>query len=210
MLIYLSPSDQWTNPAAGSGHSEAYHCTQIAVAAKKYLEMYGYKCFIGDNTREGSYPARAKESNMLGADLHIAIHTNAGGGQGTEMICYPGKQNNPYIVNVYNCVASLTPTVDRGIRQRTNLYEVNYTNCTCVYIEVEFHDNQTYERWIDANIDNIGYEIAHGVCMTDGISMIKSETFIEAEIKPIKTTLGSVLANIKKIPKAITTAFRRK
>ena len=79
--IYLSPSDQWSNMVSDLAHSEAYHCKQIAKSVDKYLKANGYAVKVGDNSKEGSYTARVKESNGWNADVHIAIHTNAGGGK---------------------------------------------------------------------------------------------------------------------------------
>lgn len=170
MKVYLSPSGQWDNIVADGEHSEAYHCKQIAESAKKYLELNGYTVKVGDNSKEGSYVTRATESNNWGADLHVPIHTNAGGGVGTLMLAYPSSVNDKYVVNIYNEVANLTPTKDRGVQSRSNLYEINSTNCVCAYIEVEFHDNTTTENWIDSNIDDIGKAIARGICKADGKS----------------------------------------
>lgn len=168
MKVYLSPSDQWSNITAHGSHSEAYHCKQIADAVKKYLEANGYEVKVGDNSKEGSYVNRVTESNNWGADLHIPIHTNAGGGCGTLMLAYPISVQDKYVTNIYNEVANLTPTTDRGIQCNQDLYEINCTNCVCAYIEVEFHDNISTEKWIDSNIDNIGKAIAIGVCKGDG------------------------------------------
>lgn len=168
MKVYLSPSDQWSNMVADGEHSEAYHCKQIADSAKKYLEVNGYDVKVGDNSKEGSYVNRVTESNNWGADLHVPIHTNAGGGVGTLMLAYSSSVSNKYVTNIYNEVANLTPSKDRGIQSRSNLYEINSTKCVCAYIEVEFHDNATTENWIDVNIDNIGKAIARGICKADG------------------------------------------
>lgn len=166
--VYLSPSDQWSNTVADKAHSEAHHCKQIAQAAEKYLKANGYTVKVGDNSKEGSYTKRVTDSNKWGADVHICIHTNAGGGKGTEVFCWFGKQKNKYVQAVYNRVAKLTPTSDRGIKSHAHLYEIKYTSATCVYIECEFHDNKTTENWIDSHIDAIGKAIARGVCDADG------------------------------------------
>lgn len=176
MKIYLSPSDQWSNIVADRAHSEAYHCKQIADAAKKYLYINGYTTKVGDNSEEGSYPNRAKESNSWDADLHVCIHTNAGGGSGTLMLAYPSSVNNKYVEAIYTEVANLTPTSDRGIQSRSNLYEINKTNCVCAYLEADFHDNATIENWIDANVDNLGKAIARGICKADGKTFKESST----------------------------------
>ena len=168
--VYLSPSDQWSNTVADKAHSEAYHCKQIAQSAQKYLKANGYSVKVGDNSKEGSYTKRVTDSNNWGADLHICIHTNAGGGKGTEVLCYSGSKNNKYVKAVYNRVAKLTPTADRGIRANNGLYEIKHTSATCVYIECEFHDNKTTEAWIDSHLDALGKAIAQGVCDAEGKS----------------------------------------
>ena len=166
--IYLSPSDQWSNTVADGAHSEAYHCEQIAEVAQKYLKANGYTVKVGDNSKEGSYTNRVTDSNNWGADVHVCIHTNAGGGKGTEVFCWPGNENNKYVKYVYNRVAKLTPTSDRGIKSNNGLYEIKNTKATCVYVECEFHDSKTTEDWIDNNIDAIGKAIAQGICDADG------------------------------------------
>lgn len=166
--IYLSPSDQWANIVADGAHSEAYHCTQIAKSADKYLKANGYSVKIGNNSKQGTYPERVRESNSWGADVHVCIHTNAGGGKGTEVLCWPSSKNDKYVKCVYNRVAMLTPSSDRGIRTNSSLYEIVNTKAMCVYVECDFHDDKSIENWIDAHTDDIGKAIAQGVCQADG------------------------------------------
>lgn len=168
MKVYLSPSDQWSNIVASGKHSEAFHCIKIADYARAYLELNGYNVKVGSSVAENSYKDRVKESNEWGADLHIPIHTNAGGGNGTLMLCYPTQINNAYVYNIYKEVAKLTPTKDKGIQTTSNLYEINATKCVTAYLECEFHDNEETEKWIDNNEKELGRAIAKGICNADG------------------------------------------
>ena len=168
MKVYLSPSDQWSNIVAGGKHSEAFHCIKIADYARAYLELNGYEVKVGSSVAENSYKDRVKESNEWGADLHIPIHTNAGGGKGTMMLCYPTRINNIYVKNIYKEVAKLTSTEDKGIQTTNNLYEINATKCVTAYLECEFHDNEETEKWIDNNEKELGRAIAKGICNADG------------------------------------------
>lgn len=170
--VYLSTSDQWSNKCSG-GDTEAAHCKKIAESAKKYLTASGYEVKIGDNSKEGSYPDRVNESNKWGADVHVAIHTNAGGGEGTEVFCYPSSKSNKYVKTVYKAVAKVSKGDDRGIKTSTSLYEIKNTTATCVYIELEFHD--TYGSWVDDNVSKLGKAIAQGICDADG-KTLKSPT----------------------------------
>lgn len=178
MKVFLSPSDQWSNITANGKHSEAYHCTKIAICVRNYLVINGYDVKIGNNNKENTYKDRVKESNEWGADLHIPIHTNAGGGEGTLMLCYPTRINNRYVTSIYKEVAELTPTVDRGIQTERNLYEINATKCVTAYLECEFHDNVNTETWIDEHVIDLARAIAKGICVADGKS-----TFVEMSKK---------------------------
>lgn len=170
MKVYLSPSDQWSNTVATGKHSEAKHCIEIAKVCEKYLKVNNIDVKVGDASKESTYPNRVRESNNWKADLHIPIHTNAGGGKGTQVLCHPSSVNDKFVKSIYNEVANLTPTADRGITTSTNLYEINETVCVCCYIEVEFHDNTSTEKWIDENIANIGKAIARGVTNALGLT----------------------------------------
>lgn len=173
MKIYLSPSDQSGNITA-TGHSEKEHCTKISEYAEYYLRMAGYEVKNGDNSKPKTYPERVKESNEWKADLHICIHTNAGGGEGTVMFCHPNSAENVYVKSICNEVSKISPGKDRGIVKRTNLYEINKTHCPCAYLEVEFHDRLDLEQWIDANIAEIGKAICFGVLKADGKEGLES------------------------------------
>lgn len=161
--IYISPSDQWSNPTAINGVSEAKQCKMIADECEEIFLRHGYIVKVGDNSKEKTYVNRVKESNDFKADIHICIHTNAGGGCGTLVLCHPSRVNNEYVNSVYERVASLTPSKDKGIFPRTDLYEINKTNALCIYVEVDFHDNKTTETWIYSNIENIALAICKGI-----------------------------------------------
>lgn len=167
MKIYLSASDQIGNITA-TGHSEKEHCTKISEYTEYYLRMNGYEVKNGDNSQPKTYPNRVKESNEWKADLHICIHTNAGGGEGTVMFCHPNSYNNPYVKAICDEVSKISPGKDRGRVKRTDLYEINKTYCPCAYLEVEFHDRLDLEQWIDANIAEIGKAICNGILKADG------------------------------------------
>lgn len=162
MKVYLSPSDQWSNKTV-TGTTEAEQCGKIARAVATILNKRGNITLVGDNSKEKSYRARVVESNKFGSDLHICIHTNAGGGQGTLVLCSDKSKDNQYVKSIYESVAKLTPSKDCGIKVRSDLYEINATKAVCVYVEVDFHDNKESQKWIENNIDNIALAIADGV-----------------------------------------------
>lgn len=184
MKIYLSPSAQPHNAYAVGNTTEQVQCNRIATAAKKALERNGYTV---KKAPEGqSYVKNVAESNAWGADIHMPIHTNAGGNKkGTLGLCYKGCVNNKYMQAVYNAVAACTPWSDMGIGVRNDLYEINKTKMMCVYIECAFHDKADSAQWIIDNVTALGEAIAKGFCTADG------KTYIPA---------GGTKVNPKQVP----------
>ena len=82
--IYLSPSDQVRNIYAYGDTNEAAQCRKIASACKAALERNGFAVRTNFEDGTNAMYTRVAESNTWGADLHLCIHTNAGGGKGAE------------------------------------------------------------------------------------------------------------------------------
>ena len=171
MKIYLSPSDQNDNKYAYGDYTEAQICRKIAESAKKHIDRQPNMSakLAGKNL---SIAERVAESNEWDADVHMPIHTNAGGGDGTLVLCWKGNRKNKYVVAIYKSVSNLTPTKDDGIRENTSLYEIKKSAGVCVYLEAEFHDNSTYAKWIVNHIDDIGEAIAKGLCTAAGVKYV--------------------------------------
>lgn len=164
--VYLAPSAQPDNSYAYGGYNEQQICNRIAEAAKAALIRNGFEVL---KAREGlEMEDKVRESNAWGADVHIPIHTDAGGGQGTTCFVYPGYKDNKYAKEIYNAVAAYSPGTDRGIREHDGLYEINETSAMCVYIENEFHDNPTLAEWIVAHTEELGEQYAKGMCAAEG------------------------------------------
>lgn len=155
MRIYLSPSNQTNNMYKGGKATECDVCYMIAQKVQDYLSKE-HDVKLG--AKNGTMAQRCTESNSYKADYHICIHTNAGGGEGTELFCYPTNKDDKYVKAVYNNVSTLTPTKDRGIKTNSTLYEIKVPKAKTIYIECEFHD--THGDWILENVDNLARAIA--------------------------------------------------
>lgn len=177
MKIYLSPSAQPNNKYAYGSTNEQAVCNKIAEAALAALIRCGFEA---KKAAAGSMSNAIKESNAWGADIHIPIHTNAGGGAGCEVfVVKKDKKHLKYAEPVYNAIAALTVSSDRGIKARSDLAEISGTSALCVYCECEFHDNATRAKWIIEHSADIGEAIAKGVCEGAGkkyISPAKKES----------------------------------
>ena len=185
MKIYLSPSAQPANNYAAGDTNEQVQCNRIAEAAKSALERCG---FAVRKAPEGQgYKDSVAESNAWGADLHIPIHTNAGGGAGTVVFVHGGTAKQmQYAKPIYDEVQATSPgTTDYGVRVNSGLYELGYTTATAVYIECEFHDRAGLAAWIIEHTTELGEAIARGVCIGAGVTYIAPEPKPDPEpVKP--------------------------
>lgn len=83
---------------------------------------------------------RVQKANNNNVDLFVSIHANAGGGKGTEVYTYQGKEVKE-ARNVLNNICSLGFT-NRGIKG-SNLFVINHTTATAMLIEICFIDAQS-------------------------------------------------------------------
>ena len=174
MKIYLSPSDQVRNLYSYGSTNEAAQCRRIAAACKAALERNGFE--VKTNFADGSNAMyeRVRESNAWGADVHICIHTNAGGGRGCVVFVSKATDKQlGYARPVFDEINAITPYRSAyGIREK-QFYEIRNTTGICLYCECEFHDNAELARWIIGNTDAIGEAICRGVCKAVGKEYIE-------------------------------------
>lgn len=164
MRVYISPSSQTNNKYAYGSYTEAQVCRKIGeYMYNRILDKYKDKITCKLASKSLDVSGRIEDSNNFGADLHYCIHTNAGGGDGTLVMCYPGFENNEYVARAYNAISSISPGKDDGIKSRTDLAEIVDTRAICVYVEIEFHDSPSLAKWIVGNMQKIGNALADSI-----------------------------------------------
>ena len=167
-LIYLSPSNQTWNRYAFGNTNESEQMRKVAEVVNQELQRY--QCDVVVASQALGIEERGAEANRMGADVYLAIHSNAGGGHGTEAFYAPDKAGSKeFAQSVYDTVAALTPSPDRGLKNGMAAFNgVGYAEirvpqrCPCL-LEVEFHDREDLARWITENIVNLGQAIATGI-----------------------------------------------
>lgn len=165
--IYLSPSNQYANSYAYGNTTEMEQCNKIAIAAETALKRCGFT--VKRAPKGQNMYTSISESNNFGADVHVCIHTNAGGGKGTNVFVYNrSAENLKYAQPVYNELVKLTG-VGRGI-SKNELAEINSTHAKCVYCECEFHDSSNLAKWIINNTTKLGEAICKGLCTAFGVT----------------------------------------
>lgn len=177
--IYLSPSSQHENPYAYGGTNEAAQCMKIAQACEVTLKRCGFNVAVGG----GTMYTRVPDSNKWGADLHVAIHTNAANGKTTGTRCYAWKTGGDGFraaQAIFNVLAPITPGVSEGVFEQRGWYEIKNTKAPCAYVECEFHDVPETAKWIVEHTKEIGDAIAKGICNFYGVAFVP-ETPPEAE-----------------------------
>jgi N-acetylmuramoyl-L-alanine amidase len=186
--VYISPSVQEANPYAGGLGTEEQWMQTIGREVVRLLKYQGtFEVFA--NSPEMSLVQIVHESNELAVDAHVAIHSNAGGGRGTEVWYYQGSiQGKKLAEYVYNRVVPLSPGVDRGIKASAKLYELKNTKASACIAEIAFHDNPEEARWITEHVREIAEAIAAGVCDFFGVRFKppKDETKLPPEVTTAK------------------------
>lgn len=189
--IYLSPSNQDGNQYAVGNTTEMIQCNRIAQATETALKRCGFivKRAVQGQTMQTSI----NESNNWGADVHICIHTNAGGGNGTMVMVYnKADKNMKYANAIYKEVQAVTPgKIDYGVRAYPELAELNSTNAIAVYIEVDFHDDKTIAQWIIDNTTTVGEAICKGICNAYGVTYKTANTSNNSSLKLYRVQVGA-------------------
>ena len=180
--IYISPSNQEANLYATGGTNEKEQCHKIARACYNYLKNKGFnvKCTYNNNMYE-----RVKESNAFGADIHLAIHTNATSKHnvtgGTQILLYSLTGERKKVGEaVFNRLSPITPGKSaEKLIEKSSFYEINSAKGITVYCECEFHDTQEGSDFIIKNTKLIGETIAKGICDYYGVNTVEEKLSTE-------------------------------
>ncbi len=182
--IYISPSNQNGNVYATGKTNEKEQCHRIAKHCVAFLKKNGFdvKCTYNDDMYE-----RVSESNAFGADLHVAIHTNATakhnvtGGSQVLLYSLTGERAKAGQA-VLKRLAPLTPgkSAERLV-EKPDFYEIRAAEAITLYCECEFHDTTEGSDFIIKNVKKIGEAIAMGVCDYYGVDFTEKENNAPSE-----------------------------
>ena len=148
--------------AEGCGRREQDCTREIGYKVKAKLEALGHSicvCSVDSaGTVNESLAARVNKANANGGDLYVSIHLNAGGGHGTEVYTYQGREVS-VARNVLNNICSLGYR-NRGLK-RANLYVINHTKMPAMLIECCFIDSS--DDMSKFNAEDIANAIVNGL-----------------------------------------------
>jgi N-acetylmuramoyl-L-alanine amidase len=195
--IYISPSSQSGNKGLPPYSNEAREMNQIADLLIPLLIKDGRYSVARNNPAMNVYQM-AKDSNTFKADIHVAIHSNAGGGQGTEVFAYgPGTNSEKLAKCLYNQIAPLSPGADRGVKYNKGLVEVgDAVEATACLIELAFHDNAKDATWLAYNHEMIADRLYKGICDYFGYEYRATivTPAVEAPVAPVVDNKAKAIA----------------
>jgi hypothetical protein len=131
--VMLNPSNQTGNAVSGGGN-EAQYALINANNTKAILDGAGFNVKVDQDFYNAPINA-----NSWGAEIYVSIHSNAGGGHGTETL-YKTNGGKTLADYVQSGMLSTIPYANRGLKYRDDLYVLNKTNMFACLPEVVFHD----------------------------------------------------------------------
>lgn len=163
MKIYISPSSQTANVGVGNYGTEADRMQALSDILVPLLQASGHTVYGGNNSLTLSQ--RIAASNSANVDIHVALHSNAGGGSGPETWYYTGSTNGRRLANeiLYNLHLIPGAATGRTIKSSTSYAELSQTAAPATIVEVAFHDNQTDVNWMLNNWNRIAAAIRTGI-----------------------------------------------
>ena len=177
-FVYLSPSRQTKNLGVKrAGYSsEKVEMNKLAKILEEKLIEKGIRVYRAEQKVDLS--ERVKESNRLGADIYLALHSNASTsgypkeGKARGIQSYISSPNSTMLnfakivqeelMSIYN-----GPTNRSGVKYGTEtkmMFEIDEKNVNNgILLEIGFHDNYDDAYWIINNLDKIADAIASGI-----------------------------------------------
>ena len=148
---------------------ESRYARKIIESMKNRLEgRVGYNdCTYNGNkySQTEILVSLARKINSYNPDFSISVHLNASNdvyANGVECLVHPktSKENYNRAVEIANDLALTFGFVNRGVKERSDLYILRKTKCPSIIIEVGFCTNYHDSRIIMENYEAIGHRIA--------------------------------------------------
>lgn len=161
--IYINPSVQYSNLYASNLGNEGYYMNCISIILVELLSKYTNLIVYSNNDLPGkSLSSSVKESNLLNADYHIALHSNAGGGTGSEI--FYTRSSYGLSSSILTSLQEVLPYKTRGLKNgESSMYELKATKAKACLIEVLFHDDEKQALFIINNQKEIARAIFFGI-----------------------------------------------
>ena len=168
-LWYLSPSNQFENVGIGGYGTEGAQMNLLLDAVVEHLDRHGVDFHRADpNT---SLEERVAESDRMGADWYLALHSNAGGnGRAWGPIAFHGGPGRSLAEGLVRELLATGQNNNRAsnVQDGSHLYEVNRPDARSCLLEVDFHDSGTGVDFLLNRREDAAKAIARAIVITDG------------------------------------------
>ena len=161
--IYINPSVQYDNLYADNLGNEGQYMNQISIILTKLLkENTNIEVYCNNDMPGKSLSKSVRESNSLDVDYHLALHSNAGGGRGSEG--WYTKSSYKFTKSIIDSLQDVLPYQTRGLKNgQKSLYELKATYASASLIEILFHDDVNQALFIINNQEEIAHAIYEGI-----------------------------------------------
>ena len=174
--VFIAVGHGGKDPGAmGNGFKESNLNLSIALACNDVLVRHGVSVLMSRTTDEDdTLSDEIKECNTYCPDLAVAIHNNAGGGDGVEAFYhYGGGLSKTLAENILTEIEKIGQN-SRGAKTRQTTYGADFygfireTLAPAIIVETAFVDNATDIQIIDTEAERIamGFAIAKGILKT--------------------------------------------
>ena len=164
--IYINAGHSDTDPGAVSKYGkERTFNVKVRNACVKYLKA-NYKCKVYYN--KGSFKDLKKicdSANKKKVKLFVSIHFNAGGGNGWEGLLYSLSAKHKALGKVFEKHVKAVGQNSRGLKKRSDLKVLKYTNMLAILNECAFIDNwKDIKDWNeDKELKKMGIALAKAI-----------------------------------------------
>lgn len=179
--IYLSPSRQKHNMYKGiySHLSERDTMVELAIYMERDITKYE-EVKVKIATLSMEVQDRVIEAKNWGADIYMALHTNAAGtspstARGPIALVHPDNKECMTLSKLLvDRLKEITPhgtNRSKDLWGSTGTYEVKHPHnygMTPVYLEIDFHDNEKTAKYIVESIPTISLALAKGLQVHKG------------------------------------------
>lgn len=175
--VFLAVGHSGPDPGAVKGDIREAACNlTVALTVRQELERHGMQVLLSRYTDvENRLPVQIAQCNQFGPELAMAIHTNAGGGSGFEVLCKWSSWANNAIVGkltqyLQKRIASYCGMPVRETRFRNDLGWLNQVQAPTVLCENFFIDGPNADRYSEPDfLKRIGQAYAMAVLDLYGI-----------------------------------------
>lgn len=159
--------------AVYNGLREVEFNIKIANLLVTHLEKSGVKVLISTGTLQ----ERVDLEHKYKPDYFVSLHTNSGGGDGTEVLVYKKEGIQLKIAeSIINQIVSNKVNNSRGVKERPDLFVLRKTYAPAVLVEFAFIDTKDIEC-IDTDLeqDLMAKCIAKGLLEAIGLTYVETQ-----------------------------------